>query len=101
MWMTSVLLVTIRELGRMSKPGTARQTNRLLSLFRCFQRAQKGICHTSIRNELVCLLHGVYEDIHLIEDAQATIEYFILKKLLLDFILLCIQPQLTVCMQKS
>ncbi len=42
---------------------------------------KKGICHTSIRNELVCLLHGVYEDIHLIEDAQATIEYFYSEKI--------------------
>lgn len=50
---------------------------RLLSLFRCLQRARAGICHTGVRNELILQLNGTYEGIHIIEDTAATVEYFL------------------------
>lgn len=54
---------------------------RLLSIFQCLQRVRNGICHTGVRNELVSLLNGAYEGIHIIEDATATIEYFLKEKI--------------------
>ena len=55
--------------------------NRLLTLFRCFQRVHKGLCPTGIRNELVLLLNKVYEGIDLIEDLKATMQYFLSEQL--------------------
>ncbi|MDP3705170.1 MAG: hypothetical protein Q8R24_04580 [Legionellaceae bacterium] len=45
---------------------------RLFSLFKCFKRAQKGLCHTGVRHELVSLLNQVYDGIHLVENIPAT-----------------------------
>jgi len=50
---------------------------RMFSFFRCLQRTKQGLCHTGVRNELVGLLNGTYKGIHILEDARATIEYFL------------------------
>jgi len=60
---------------------------RLLSLFRCFQRIEKGICHHGVRNELVLLLNETWGDIKVIEDQNVAIIDFMKEKLYRNFLL--------------
>ncbi len=59
---------------------------RRLTLFKCFQRTKVGICHQGIRNELVLLLNGVYENINIIEDTAATVLYLLKEKIYQKFL---------------
>lgn len=54
---------------------------RLLSFFRCMQRIQSGICHQGIRNELILLLNHTFNEVKIIEDAAATIHFFLKERI--------------------
>ena len=51
--------------------------NRLITLVRCLQAIQKGICHQGIRNEIVLSLNHVYKGIDIIEDDVAAVFSFV------------------------
>ena len=58
---------------------------RLLTFFRCLQRAKIGICHQGVRNELILLLNKTYRGIDLIEDAAAALQYFLREQINTQF----------------
>ena len=54
---------------------------RLLSMFKCVKKINKGISNTGFRNEIIMLLNGIYQDINIIENERATVEWFYKEKI--------------------